>query len=60
MKKAWNNPQLEVLNVSETMLGSGWKIQDWTYIGGHLDLDVTNTPEPGSSTGPIPPEYFHS
>lgn len=60
MKKQWQEPRLETLHVSETKLGKGWKIQDWTYIGGELDLDLTNNPEPGSNTGPIPNEYMQS
>ncbi|WP_127530617.1 paeninodin family lasso peptide [Paenibacillus kobensis] len=58
MKKSWNAPTLDVLSVKETMLGTGWKQVDWTYIGGTLDVDLTNEPAPGSHTGPIPEEYF--
>lgn len=59
MKKVWQTPQMEVLHVKETMLGTGWKNTDWTYIGGHLDVDQYNGPHTGN-TGPIPPEYFGS
>lgn len=59
MKKVWQTPQVEVLNVRETMLGDGWKHTDWTYIGGHLDVDQYNS-NPGGNTGPIPAEYYGS
>jgi|GEM_PF-791347 len=60
MKQSWDTPKLDVLSIRATMLGFGWKQVDWTYIGGQLDVDLTNHPEPGSSTDPIPPEYFLS
>lgn len=49
MKKVWQAPQLEVLNVSKTMAGNGTKYVDWTYIGGVLDLDITDNPSSGIS-----------
>ncbi|GFN31059.1 paeninodin family lasso peptide [Paenibacillus xylaniclasticus] len=58
MRKSWEAPKLDTLSVKETMLGTGWKQVDWTFIGGQLDIDLTDSPEPGSNTGPIPPEYF--
>ncbi|WP_108721954.1 paeninodin family lasso peptide [Paenibacillus ihuae] len=43
MKQEWKTPQLEVLNVSKTMLGEGTHFVDWTIVGGKLDLDITDT-----------------
>ncbi|WP_035725439.1 paeninodin family lasso peptide [Gracilibacillus boraciitolerans] len=31
MKQEWNAPQLEVLDVKETMLGPGYKFVDFTF-----------------------------
>ncbi|XEC96249.1 paeninodin family lasso peptide [Paenibacillus tarimensis] len=45
-KKNWQSPELDVLDVSMTMLGRGTKYTDWTFIGGQLDLDITDTPTP--------------
>lgn len=41
MKKVWEAPQLEVLNVSETLHGYGTTTFDYTYVNGKLvDIDV--------------------
>ena len=39
MKKAWNIPSLEVLNVSETELGVGRTYLDWSKDGTDFDLN---------------------
>jgi hypothetical protein len=41
VKKAWEKPELEVLNVSETMAGWGINKVDFTYVNGKLvDMDI--------------------
>ncbi|XEC95519.1 paeninodin family lasso peptide [Paenibacillus tarimensis] len=40
-KKEWQTPELEVLNVSETMAGWGLTKVDFTYVNGKLvDADI--------------------
>jgi hypothetical protein len=40
-KKVWETPELEVLNVSETMAGWGLTKVDYTYVNGKLvDADI--------------------
>jgi hypothetical protein len=52
MKKAWQEPLLEKLDVSLTMAGTGSRNVDWSYIGGkHL---VTND-DPAYDDYPAPP-----
>lgn len=38
-KKVWLQPTLEVLDVSKTMAGLGWKEQDWVTTH---DADLYN------------------
>ncbi|WP_156922498.1 paeninodin family lasso peptide [Cohnella thermotolerans] len=53
MKKAWRAPELETLDISMTMAGTGTKYVDWSYVGGkHLE---TND-DPKWSDYPAPPE----
>lgn len=41
MKKQWQTPELEVLQVSETMAGRGLTVVDYTYENGKLvDIDI--------------------
>jgi len=40
MKKEWQAPTLEVLDVSMTMSGIGSTRVDWTWVGGKLDGDL--------------------
>lgn len=41
MKKNWETPELEVLNVSETQAGWGLTKVDYTYVNGKLvDADI--------------------
>ncbi|CAM4280931.1 paeninodin family lasso peptide [Paenibacillus tarimensis] len=53
-KKTWNQPTLESLDVSATMAGVGSQYIDWTYVGGQLDLDVTDDPSSGIPVPQIP------
>jgi len=54
MKKAWKEPQVEVLNVRETMLGTGTTHVDWVWVGSQLDADLyDNGQQTGGNTGPI-------
>ncbi|MFC0213218.1 paeninodin family lasso peptide [Paenibacillus chartarius] len=40
-KKVWEAPALEVLEVSQTMAGTGVSKVDFTYVNGKLvDLDI--------------------
>lgn len=40
-KKQWIAPSVEVLNVSETMAGTGLSKMDFSYVDGKLvDIDV--------------------
>ncbi|HEX7055609.1 MAG TPA: paeninodin family lasso peptide [Bacilli bacterium] len=54
-KQSWEKPELEVLDVGMTMIGEGTHFLDWTYVGGKLDLDITDTdtgiPAPTSPPG---------
>jgi len=41
VKKAWETPELEVLNVRETMAGWGVNKVDYTFVDGKLvDIDI--------------------
>jgi len=54
IKKAWKAPVLESLDVNMTMLGFGTHYFDWTYVGGKLDIDVTDDPSSGIPVPHIP------
>lgn len=54
MKKVWEAPKMEVLNISETMLGEGTHYVDWSYAGGKLDLDITDDPSSGIPAPSVP------
>lgn len=54
MKKEWKVPELEVLSVSKTMAGEGTQWIDWSFIGGKLDLDITDDPGSGIPAPTIP------
>lgn len=45
MKKEWQAPSLEVLDIGQTMLGVGSTYIDWTYKDGKLDLDFNDEKE---------------
>lgn len=53
MKKSWQNPVIESLDIDMTMAGTGVKYVDWAYIGGKHQL-VTND-DPKWSGYPAPP-----
>lgn len=54
MKKVWQTPELDVLNVNKTLAGLGTKWVDWSYIGGKLDLDITDDPGSGIPAPEVP------
>lgn len=55
MKKEWKAPELEVLQVSQTMAGQGTTYVDWSFTNGKLDLDITDTPpSPDNPAIPLP------
>jgi len=53
-KKVWQAPALDVLDVGMTMMGEGTQYIDWSYVGGKLDLDITDDPSSGIKVPPIP------
>ena len=40
MKQEWNAPQLEVLDVKQTMMGPGLSIVDLTFTDGHETVEL--------------------
>ncbi|WP_370639119.1 paeninodin family lasso peptide [Cohnella sp. REN36] len=45
MKKSWQAPALETLDVGMTMAGTGTRNVDWVFVGGKPQLNLTDDPK---------------